>query len=86
MKSIDRKILILYTSFTKSKKQKHEKKQKEGETNQWKTLKALGPYIYIYIDNFIKNKLYIKYKRLRINLMYKIYMVRQSCPPWVQLG
>ena len=34
MKSIDRKILILYTSFTKSKKQKHEKKQKEGETNQ----------------------------------------------------
>ena len=56
-----------------------------------KNAKSLGAlyiyiYIYIYIDNFIKNKLYIKYKRLRINLMYKIYMVRQSCPPWVQLG
>ena len=38
-------------------------------------------YIYIYIDNFIKNKLYIKYKRLRINLMYKLYMVRQPSPP-----
>ena len=85
MKSIDRKILILYTSFTKSKKQKHEKKQKEGETNQWKTLKALGPYIYIYIDNFIKNKLYIKYKRLRINLMYKLYMEGLPCPPLVHL-
>ena len=38
-------------------------------------------YRYIYIDNFIKNKLYIKYKRLRINLMYKLYMVRLPCPP-----
>ena len=49
------------------------------------SLGALYIYIYIYIDNFIKNKLYIKYKRLRINLMYKIYMVRLPCPPWVQL-
>ena len=47
-----------------------------------KTDESLGAlYIYIYIDNFIKNKLYIKYKRLRINLMYKIYMVRLPCPP-----
>ena len=35
----------------------------------------------LHIDNFIKNKLYIKYKKLRINLMYKIYMGRQPCPP-----
>ena len=47
-----------------------------------KIAESLGAlYIYIYIDNFIKNKLYIKYKRLRINLMYKIYMERQPCPP-----
>ena len=50
------------------------------------SLGALYIYIYIYIDNFIKNKLYIKYNRLRINLMYKLYMVRQPSPPWVQLG
>ena len=47
-----------------------------------KNAESLGAlYIYIYIDNFIKNKLYIKYKRLRINLMYKLYMIEPSCPP-----
>ena len=47
-----------------------------------KIAESLGAlYIYIYIDNFIKNKLYIKYKRLRINLMYKLYMERQPSPP-----
>ena len=34
--------------FKKAKARKETKK--EGETNQWKTLKALGPYIYIYIS------------------------------------
>jgi len=40
-------------------------------------------YIYIYIDNFIKKKLYIG--RLKINLMYKLYMVGFLCPPKVQM-
>ena len=89
MKSIDRKILILYTSFTKSKKQKHEKKQKKKEkpTNE-KRSNPWGPiyiyiYIYIYIDNFIKTRLYIR--RLKNNLMYKLYMVGFLCPPKVQM-
>ena len=43
-----------------------------------KNAESLGA---LYIDNFIKNKLYIKYKRLRINLMYKKYMARQPSPP-----
>ena len=47
------------------------------------TLGALYIYIYIYIDNFIKKKLYIK--RLKINLLYKLYMVGFLCPPKVQL-
>mgnify|MGYP004618544453 CR=1 FL=1 len=69
--------------FKKAKARKETKK--EGETNQWKTLKALGPYIYIYIyiDNFIKTKLYIR--ELKINLMYKLYMVGFLCPPKVQI-
>ena len=50
------------------------------------TLEALYIYIYIYIDNFIKNKLYIRYHKLRINLIYKLYMVGFLCPPNVQLG
>ena len=40
-------------------------------------------YIYIYIDNFIKTRLYIK--GLKINLMYKLYMVGFLCPPYVQM-
>ena len=40
-------------------------------------------YIYIYIDNFIKTRLYIK--GLKINLMYKLYMVGFLCPPEVQM-
>ena len=40
----------------------------------------------LHIDNFIRTKLYIKYKRLKINLMYKLYMVGFLCPPWVHLG
>jgi len=85
MKSIDRKILILYTSFTKSKKQKHEKKQKKKEkTTNEKRSNPWGPiYIYIYIDNFIKTRTYIK--GLKINLMYKLYMVGFLCPPKVQM-
>ena len=47
-----------------------------------KIAESLGAlYIYIYIDNFIRTKLYIKYKRLKINLMYKLYMVGFLCPP-----
>ena len=38
---------------------------------------------YIYIDNFIKTRLYIK--GLKINLMYKLYMVGFLCPPKVQM-
>ena len=45
-----------------------------------KIAESLGA-LYIYIDNFIKNKLYIKYKRLKINLMHKLYMVGFLCPP-----
>ena len=45
------------------------------------SLGALYIYIYIYIDNFIRTKLYIKYKRLKINLMCKLYMVGFLCPP-----
>ena len=40
-------------------------------------------YIYIYIDNFIKTRLYIK--GLKVNLMYKLYMVGFLCPPKVQM-
>ena len=40
-------------------------------------------YIYIYIDNFIKTKLDIR--ELKINLMYKLYMVGFLCPPKVQM-
>ena len=47
------------------------------------TLGALYIYIYIYIDNFIKTKLYIR--RLKNNLMYKLYMVGFLCPPKVQM-
>ena len=38
------------------------------------SLGALYIYIYIYIDNIIKEKLYIKYKKIKINLMYKVFM------------
>ena len=47
------------------------------------TLGALYIYIYIYIDNFIKTKLDIR--ELKINLMYKLYMVGFLCPPKVQM-
>ena len=47
------------------------------------TLGALYIYIYIYIDNFIRTKLYIR--ELKINLMYKLYMVGFLCPPEVQM-
>ena len=47
------------------------------------SLGALYIYIYIYIDNFIKTRLYIK--GLKINLMYKLYMVGFLCPPKVQI-
>ena len=40
-----------------------------------KIAESLGAlYIYIYIDNIIKEKLYIKYKKIKINLMYKVFM------------
>ena len=47
------------------------------------SLGALYIYIYIYIDNFIKTKLDIR--ELKINLMYKLYMVGFLCPPKVQM-
>ena len=50
------------------------------------SLGALYIYIYIYIRNFIKIKLYIIYKELKINLMYKLYMVGFLCPTEVHLG
>ena len=49
-----------------------------------KNAESLGAlYIYIYIDNFIKTRLYII--GLKINLMYKLYMVGFLCPPKVQM-
>ena len=49
-----------------------------------KNAQTLGTlYIYIYIDNFIKTRPYIK--GLKINLMYKLYMVGFLCPPEVQM-
>ena len=72
---------IIYQLY---KKQKHEKKQKKEKLTNEKRSNPWGPiYIYIYIDNFIKKKLYIG--RLKINLMYKLYMVGFLCPPKVQM-
>ena len=64
-------------------KARKETKKKEKTTNE-KRSNPWGPiYIYIYIDNFIKTRLYIK--GLKINLMYKLYMVGFLCPPKVQM-
>ena len=46
-----------------------------------KNAETLGA-LYIF-DNFIKTRLYIK--GLKINLMYKLYMVGFLCPPYVQM-
>ena len=63
-------------------KKRREKQRRQNQMN--KIAESLGAlYIYIYIDNFIKTRLYIR--RLKINLMYKLYMVGFLCPPKVQM-
>ena len=58
-----------------SKKRREKTKEtKPNEQNRWKPWGPIYIYIYIYIDNIIKEKLYIKYKKIKINLMYKVFM------------
>ena len=52
-----------------------------------KIAESLGAlYIYIYIDNFIRRKLYIIYKKIKINLMYKSHKASFSGLLKVLLG
>ena len=69
--------------FLKTKARKETKRRRKQPMKNAETLVALYIYIYIYIDNFIKTRTYIK--GLKINLMYKLYMVGFLCPPYVQM-
>ena len=71
-------ILALQKAKNKSTKRNKKRRRKQPMKNA-QTLGAL----YIDIDNFIKTRLYIK--GLKINLMYKLYMVGFLCPPKVQM-